>query len=266
MTVCIRIATIVCLAGLLEGSLVGCVEPAHQQTTVAPEVAIAKTRYRKQYVLAAGDQVDIVVLNHPAVSRSCTIRPDGYISLPLLDDVKTAGLTPLELRQVLTDGLAQRLREPEVTVIPTSLRPPAVYVLGEVLKPVVVTLREAPTAADAIGHAGGFTPIAAYRGVVIIRTREDGTCLGMKIETGKLHGQAGPFLALSGVRLEADDIVFVPRSQIGQLGLYLDQYVNKILMTANTILNTYAQVRWIEVLDKQIDAFDTPAPTTQPIR
>ncbi len=145
------------------------------------------------------------------------IRPDGFISLPLLQEVKAAGLTPGELAESVRVALANRLLRPEVTVIPVTVRQPTVYVLGEVRAPGAFPLRTAVTAAQAIALAGGSLRSAAEAAVTVIRLSDDGFLEAISVQSDSYFSQPGPFLALAATPLKADDIVFVPESGRSQV-------------------------------------------------
>ena len=219
---------------------------------VKPEVAMATKRYRKEYIMAPGDEIDVVVLKHAEVSRPCVIRSDGYISLPMLDDVKAAGLSPTQLDERLTELFSARLTDPEVTVIATQVRPPMVFVAGEVGATTVVLLRDAPTAAEAVLRAGGFTNWAKAKSVLIIRLRDDNRLIAMHVDMRGLRGQEAPYMALRCMPLQADDIVFVPKTRIYQVSLFVEQHINTILTGVNSVLNTWNQVQFTELVDAQL--------------
>lgn len=217
-----------------------------------PGVVVAAGRYRKEYVLAPQDVVEVTVLKHPEVSRSCLIRPDGYITLPILDDVKAAGLTPAALDARLTGLFSERLQKPEVTIIVTDLRPPMVYVLGEVAQARAVPLREAQTALQAVANAGGFTVRAKEKSVVVIRLTEDDRLVATAIQV-QPRGKGARYMALGNVPLQPDDIVFVPKRAIARMNLFFNESVNPILATVNNMFATYTNFKLIEVLEKNLE-------------
>ncbi len=122
-----------------------------------------------EYRIGPEDVLQISVWKNDTMSRAVPVRPDGKISLPLLNDVQAAGLTPLELRDVLTQKLADYMPNPEVSVIVTEVRSFKVSVLGEVLHPARYELKSWSTVLDALALAGGFTPFAARSRIVILR-------------------------------------------------------------------------------------------------
>lgn len=236
----------VCAVAMLV--LPACVAPHTNMTQLQldPEVVQSSVRFRKEYVLAAGDQIEVAVRRVPEVSRAVMIRPDGLISLPMLQDVSAAGLTPRELSVRIKDLLAPRLAEPEVNVIPVQVRQPAVYVLGDVNATVAVPFRDAPTVIQAIALAGGFRRSAAVRDVTIIRLEEDGILRAIVVSTNAT-GQPAAYLALRGFALRADDIIFVPENGRSQVTRFLDDFVNRPLGTLNSVVGTYVNFRLVEL-------------------
>jgi polysaccharide export outer membrane protein len=207
-------------------------------------------RFRKEYVYSPGDQIEVFVRRVPEVSRTVVIRPDGFISLPLIGGLQAAGLTTSELEAKLVDLLGKRLVNPEVNVIAVQTRQPSVYVLGEVNNPSAVPLRNTVTAMQAIAYAGGFRRSAAERKVVVIRLGADGHLRAVPaIPDSK--GQAGPYLALGALVVEADDIVFVPESGRSQFTRFLDDFVNHPLQGIDSIAATYINFKLVEIFSRQ---------------
>lgn len=216
---------------------------------IQPEMVVTSIRCHKEYVLVPGDTIDIVVLKHSEISRSCVVRPDGYISLPILDDVKAAGLTPMALDEKLTQLLSRRLLNPEVTVIATQIHPPSVYVVGEVKNPTAISLQLAPNAAEAISRAGGFTKISAENNVIIVRVTDDNRVAAMRVLSDAADGQVAPYLSLLPIKLQPDDVVFVPKSPIGEFTDFVNLYINQVLMGVNSTIWAYTNYRLITELN-----------------
>jgi polysaccharide biosynthesis/export protein len=219
------------------------------QVRVTPQVLQSETRFRKEYVLSAGDQIEVVVRRTPEASHTVTIRPDGHISLPLLDDVTAAGMTPRELDAKLTELFSARLVEPEVAVIATQVRQPMVYVVGDVTNTVALPLRDAPTAMQAITLAGGLRRSAAARDIAIIRLSDDGYLQAIPI-TVKGGGQPGPYMALMSSLLQPDDIIFVPENGRSQFSRLLDDLVNRPLFGINSLVQTFVNFRLVRELNR----------------
>lgn len=215
-----------------------------------PPVTQSSVRFRKEYVLSPGDQIEIVVRRVPEASRTVTIRPDGFISLPILDDVKAAGLTMKELDDALTESLAERLLEPEVTVIATQVRQPMVYVVGEVNNATAVPLRDAVTVMQAITIAGGFRRSAKSNDVAVIRLAEDGRLQAIPLAI-KQNEKRASYLAMGNTPLQADDVIYVPENFRSKFARFLDDFVNRPLASVTGVVGTYATFRFVQVIGPQ---------------
>jgi polysaccharide export outer membrane protein len=243
-------AALIYLAAGAVPALPGCVSARTDQAIrIEPEVMQSATRVRKEYVLGPGDEIDIVVRRTPEVSRPVAVRPDGYVTLPLFDDVMAAGLTPSELDAKLTELFAGRLRDPEVSVIATKVREPVVYVIGEVKNPAVLALRDAPTAMQAIALAGGLSRSAARNDVAVIRVGEDGY-IRAHVAGVKAGGQPGPYMALATLPLQADDFVFVPEGGRSQVARFINEMIVQPLQPINLGLAIAANVRIVQQLGR----------------
>ena len=121
------------------------------------------------YVIGAQDVLDISVWKEPDVSRVVPVRPDGRISLPLLNDVQAAGLTPAQLAAQITESLKKYVTNPQVTVIVTTINSQRVYILGEVTRPGAFPLIPGMSVLQALSSAGGFTQFAKVKSIFVRR-------------------------------------------------------------------------------------------------
>ena len=121
------------------------------------------------YRIGPEDILQISVWKNDTLTRTVPVRPDGKISLPLLNDLQAAGLTALELREVLTRKLAEYMPSPEVSVIVSDIRSFKVSVLGEIGRPGRYELKSWTTVLDLLALAGGFTQFAARSRIVILQ-------------------------------------------------------------------------------------------------
>lgn len=122
-----------------------------------------------QYVIGPEDVLAIHVWKEEALSRTVPVRMDGKISLPLIDEVQAAGLTPLQLKGILVKKLKNFVENPVVSVIVSEANSFKVYVSGEVRAPGVYRLRSETTLLQIIPMAGGFTEWADQKKILIIR-------------------------------------------------------------------------------------------------
>ena len=130
---------------------------------------------RDSYVIGPEDSLDIVVWQNPELSRVVPVRPDGRISVPLVDDVQAAGLTTQELKLVLAEKLSEFVKNPEVTVIVRTVASKRFYVIGGgVARQSAYPLNQDMRVLDALAVGGGFTTFAKKGDVKILRREGDG--------------------------------------------------------------------------------------------
>lgn len=125
------------------------------------------------YTIGAQDVLDIDVWKEKELTRTVEVRPDGRISLPLLNDIQAAGLTPMQLASNITDGLKKFITDPQVTVMVTQINSQRVYILGEVTKPGAYPLLPGMNVLQALSSAGGFTMFANSKKIYVLR-KQDG--------------------------------------------------------------------------------------------
>jgi polysaccharide export outer membrane protein len=121
------------------------------------------------YVIGPQDELNVNIWHEPDISRTVPVRPDGKISLPLLNDVQATGLTPMQLSAAISEKLNKFISEPQVTVIVTGINSQRIFLVGEVLRTGAQTLLPNMTALEAISNAGGFTPFAKKTKIYILR-------------------------------------------------------------------------------------------------
>jgi polysaccharide export outer membrane protein len=127
------------------------------------------------YVIGPEDVLDIAVWDNTQLTRTVPVRPDGKISLPLLNDVKAAGLTPMQLRQCLMTALAPYIPTATVSVIVHEVHSFKVTVIGEVKTPGRYELKSQSTVLDVLAMAGGLTQYAERSRIVVLRRQGSGT-------------------------------------------------------------------------------------------
>lgn len=136
---------------------------AHRART-APQAAEPEP-----YKIGREDVLDISVWRDPELSRVMPVRPDGYVSLPIVGDVAAAGKTPTELAADIKTKLTPYVQEPRVTVSVREVNSARVYVTGEVAHPGAYPLRGRISVLQAIALAGGFTDFADRDGMMVLR-------------------------------------------------------------------------------------------------
>ncbi len=122
------------------------------------------------YVIGPTDELNISVWDEDKLSRTVPVRPDGMISLPLLNDIQAAGKTPMQLRTLITEKLKNLVKDPQVTVIVTAMNSQRVFVLGQVIRAGAYPILPGMTVLQGISSAGGLAQFANEKAITILRT------------------------------------------------------------------------------------------------
>jgi polysaccharide export outer membrane protein len=168
--------------------------------------ALAQAQEVGEYRIGPEDVLDISVWNNSAISRTVPVRPDGKISLPLVNDVQAAGLTPNQLRSVLLKKLTEYVPSPEVSVIVREVHSFKVSVIGEVKKTGRHELKGRATVLDILAMAEGFGEFAG-RGRIVVLRPEGKTMRQIPFNYNKVMSNNG---ALENFFLQPGDIIVVP--------------------------------------------------------
>jgi len=177
--------------------------PSSESDAAADASAERQAAGSREYLIGVEDVLEVSVWKNADLSVTIPVRPDGKISLPLIDDVPAAGLTPMELKQILTEKWSSFLSAPEVSVLVKEVNSFKVYVVGEVARPGELKLKSKIRLLQAIALVGGFSSYADRNKIVVLRDRE-GTELRFEINYSKV---------VSGEKPE-DNLVLVPGDTI----------------------------------------------------
>src|SRR5262245_55568936 len=128
----------------------------------------------EDYVIGVEDVLFVSVWKNPDLSREVPVRPDGKITLPLIDDISAVGLTPSQLKDVLTERWKSYITAPEVSVIVTQVNSLKVYMVGEIAHPGILQLKSRTRLLQALSLAGGFTSYADRARIVVQRSNGAG--------------------------------------------------------------------------------------------
>ena len=146
-------------------------QPDHLESghTDHPSAEVKLSQQTPEYVVGEGDILRINVWKEAEISQSVAVRPDGKISLPLLDEIRVAGLTPRQIQVLITERLRKVLTNPQVTVTVTEVRSKMVYITGEVGKPGAYPVVAPTNVLQLIARAGGLTQFANHKRIYILR-------------------------------------------------------------------------------------------------
>jgi polysaccharide biosynthesis/export protein len=166
-----RMAMIIVLGAWITGTFIGQVYPQQkdEELLLKKKAQAEVTEDNSQYIIGPEDVLFIYVWKEEALSKTVPVRMDGKISLPLVNDIQAAGLTPLQLREVLIEKFKEFVDLPDISVMVMEANSFKVFISGEVKNPGVYRLRNETSILQLIPIAGGFTEWANQKEIVIIR-------------------------------------------------------------------------------------------------
>lgn len=194
-----RVAGLVLAAGLL-GGCASSFPPAPMEA--------ADAEYN--YVIGAGDSVNIVVWRNPELSMSVPVRPDGKITTPLVEDLPAMGKDATTLARDIEKELSKFIREPVVTVIVTGFVGPfseQIRVVGEAGKPQILAYKQKMTLLDVMIAVGGMTEFADGNAATILRTSEGNKQYSVRIKDLIKRGDVS-----ANVEMRPGDVLIIPQS------------------------------------------------------
>lgn len=215
-----RLSSCVVFLGISLSFVAGC---SRQQVDLPPldsTFAPPEERIATDYKIQPGDTLRIKYLYHPELNVKVPVSPGGDITLDVAGLVHATGLTPTELEEVIKDRSSHRLRDPEINVTIGNLGDRTVWVGGEVRAPGAVTYREGMTPLQAIMERGGFLPSARIDSVLRLSKNQ-----GTRLDFTKPLTHGTP----EGLELSVNDVIYVPRTFIGDVNIFVQQYIRGVL-------------------------------------
>jgi protein involved in polysaccharide export with SLBB domain len=213
----IAVAGIVALLQGCSGQRSPVVEAQQVPALLPPPVATAGPDYHVQI----GDELHVRFLYQPENDETLPVRPDGRISLAAAGQLEAVGKTSSELEVAIAEQASKHMRDPAVTVIVTKIGEQHVYVGGEVFRPGVVILVPGMTPLQAVMQTGGFKPTAKRDSVVLITPSPDGKFSAARINLEQVLTDGVP----ERIRLRPNEVVFIPKTWIGNMDDVVDLYV-----------------------------------------
>jgi protein involved in polysaccharide export with SLBB domain len=179
------------------------------------------------YLIRPGDELDIKFFYNPELNEKVTVRPDGKISLLLVDEIQAAGVEPKDLDKLLTKKYSRKLKTPEIAVIVKSFTGQRIYVGGEVNNQCEMALPAGMTVLQAVLQAGGFKETANPENAILIRQGSNNEPVPIKIDLeNAIYGQGEG----SGMTLLPNDIIYIPKSAIAEANKFVRQYIENLIM------------------------------------
>lgn len=202
LALCVLVAAAGCTAvGLGDGA----------QLRAAPTTAVDAATVAPDYLIGPLDQLEVFVWRAPELSTNITVRPDGRISTPLVEDMVASGKTPSQLANDLEGALREYVRSPEVTVIVSNFSSTfdqQVRVLGEAQRPIALPYQAGMTVLDVMVAVGGLTEFAAGNRAVLIRGQgEDRQSYRLRLNDLLRKGNIS-----ANVPVLPGDVILIPES------------------------------------------------------
>ncbi|MCH2394958.1 polysaccharide biosynthesis/export family protein [Oceanibaculum sp.] len=193
-----------------------------------------------EYRLGSGDTVQVSYLFTPNLDQEALVAPDGTITLRLAGRLQAEGQTVEQLNQAVTEASAKWMRQPVTRVAVREARSARIYVGGQVGRAGAIPLDRRIGALEAVLLAGGFTDEARTSEVVLIRRSPDDSPMLRTLDLQDFIQTGG---ADGAIPLAAGDILYVPRSGIAEVNLWIDQFINKVLPFQRSANFTYTVTR-----------------------
>ncbi len=178
-----------------------------------------------EYIMGPGDLLEIAVWNHPELEKTMRIRPDGKVSFPLIKNIHAAGHTPSAMMHEIERRLKRYLKKPKVSVIVMEYKSKNILVLGEVRRPGFYQYEGDMSAFDAIARAGGYNRHAQLNSILVIESARSSE---PKFFIADLHKAVRYGDISQDVRLRPNDLIFVPKNFMGNLGDAMDFFFARI--------------------------------------
>jgi polysaccharide export outer membrane protein len=185
-----------------------------QQQTAPRLTTVTEERYRLQ----PGDVFEVQYRYSPEFNQTVTVQPDGYVSLELGGDLKVAGLTIEQARDVILKKAATRLQDPVANIVLKEFQKPYFVIAGEVSLPGRIEMRERVTALQAIMLAGGMKEGARSSQVVVFRRINTDTAEVKLLNLKSIRRTAD---LENDLTLQPGDMVFVPRDKISKIERFM---------------------------------------------
>jgi polysaccharide export outer membrane protein len=198
----LRLMAAVCLAGVF---LSGC--SVFSSKFPAAPASAATNDYN--YIIGAGDSLNIIVWRNPELSMAVPVRPDGKLSTPLVDELLVQGKTSVEVAREIEQVLGKFVRDPVVTVIVTGFVGPyseQIRVVGEAAKPQLLPYKQKMTLLDVMIAVGGLTDFADGNGASILRTSEGDKRYAVRLRDLIKRGDI-----TNNVEMKPGDILIIPQ-------------------------------------------------------
>lgn len=219
-------------AGLTPSELARILNKIYEDTFRDPGITVTLVEFNQ----AIKDFHESIRSRTLGQSKLFPIRPDGYITFPLIKDIKAAGLTLDQLRRDVSYRYNGIIPDLSFSLVLKEIKSNLVYVMGEVARPDFYIMETPTLVSQIMARAGVNLNTARLDSIIVISRTTDGKPVGRLVNLDKILGQGN---IGNDVLLRQYDIVFVPRSRIMNAGLFVEQYINQLIPRAVRLNFTY---------------------------
>ncbi len=221
--------------------LSGCSSKTYREVTPESPILHAVDQYGVQnsgetYRIKPGDTLRLSFFYDSNLNQEVIVRPDGNVSLLLVDDIMAAGRVPEDLDRELTEAYSAFYTRPEVTVAVMNIAEAVVYIGGEVRNPQMITLNGRMTAMQGIMRTGGFANTAKVKQVLLIRKTSEGE---RQIYSLNLRDTMNMESSLDDVYLQSADLIIVPKKAVAKVNQFVDEYITGIIPLQFNVMFRY---------------------------
>lgn len=198
------------VTALLVGLVLGACSTPSRNLPPAPGTAQVASAAGPRYKIGPLDTLNVVVWRNPELSATVTVRPDGYVSTPLVEDLQAAGKDVAELSREMEKALSKFVREPVVSIVVSGFQgiySEQIRIVGEAARPQAVPFRQNMTILDVMIQVGGMTDFADGNGAILIRGAEGGKQYSVRLRDLLKRGDIS-----ANVAVVPGDIIIVPQS------------------------------------------------------
>jgi len=215
-----------------------------------------KSDIKGQYILAPSDLIEIKVRGHQDLATKAQIRPDGRITMHLIDDVMVAGLTPVQVDDLITEQLKQYLKNVDVSVSVLGFFSKKVHFVGPTGNAIQLPYSGDMTVLDLISRIGGLPQISAPEKTIIVRGDVNKPeIIKINLKDIIYHGDFK-----DNILLRENDIVLLPANFYSKVGLVVDNLVRGVGAPARAISAVTGNLDAINSLDNSLHEWDTDMP------
>ena len=194
----------------------------YSDTFIDPEITVTPIKYNQ----AIKQLKEAITTASRGQSKLSSVRPDGYISFPMLGDIRAAGLTLPQLKERLTTEYGKIINNLSLSLVLETVKSNLVYVMGEVRIPGYYVMESPTTVSQIMARAGGFLDSAKTTSIVVVSRDKECRPLGRLVDLDKILGEGN---IGNDIVLKQYDVVYVPKSAIAKVDLFVDQYINQLV-------------------------------------